>query len=133
MRTSNRYVNIKISKKPTNSSRTPVRSTFPNTAFAEMGRQMQCAAGISHWEFVSVSALCRLQSTGSSLLPVAVSAGSFARLCGLFKTQSAPLPAGSRASFSLRQVHSLFRLPAVWPISPISDTMPQFSCAMLCV
>ncbi len=67
--------------------------------FAETGPPEQCAAGISHWEFWSVSALCRLQSAGSSLLLAAVLAGSLARFGGLFKTQSAPLPVGFEYRF----------------------------------
>ncbi len=49
---------------------------FPNSAFAETGPRVQCAAGFPHWEFASVSALCRLQGAGPDLLPMMVLAGS---------------------------------------------------------
>ncbi len=52
---------------------------FPNSAFAETGPQVQCAAGFPHWEFVSILALCRLQGAGPDLLPMVVLAGSRAR------------------------------------------------------
>ncbi len=48
---------------------------FPNSAFAETGPRVQCAAGFPHWEFVSISAVCRLQGAGPDLLPMVVLAG----------------------------------------------------------
>ncbi len=52
---------------------------FPNSAFAETGPRVQCAAGFPHWEFSSVSALCMLQGAGPNLLPMVVLAGSWVR------------------------------------------------------
>ncbi len=104
-----------------------VRSTFPNTAFVETGPRGQCAAGIFHWGFWSVSAL------SSSLLLVAVLAGSLARFCGLFSTQSAPLPAGFEYRFL---AVSVFVVP-LWPngqaaLSGVNAaaffTVPRFVC-----
>ncbi len=50
---------------------------FPNSAFAETGPRLQCAARFPHWEFSSVLALCRLQGAGPDLLPMVVLAGSW--------------------------------------------------------
>ncbi len=104
-----------------------VGCTFPNTTFAETGLQEQCVAGISHSEFWSVSALCRLQSASSSLLPVAVLADSLARFCGPFSSQSAPLPEGFEYRF-LRYSVSLFRVGHTGNPSSLGLT-PQFSRA----
>ncbi len=52
---------------------------FPNSAFAETGPRVQCAAEFPHWEFSSILALCRLQGAGPDLLPMVVLAGSRVR------------------------------------------------------
>ncbi len=84
---------------------------FPNTAFAETGPREQCAVGVSLWEFWSISALCRLQSTGSSLLSVAVLASSLARFCGPFSYIIRSLMAGLYSSVC----GYVFLLPSIFP------------------
>ncbi len=86
---------ITLLHKLTNQSTDYVWSTFPNIAFMETGPREQCATGISHWNFVSILAFCRLQSASLSLLPVVVLVVLLARFYGPFSSQSALTSAGS--------------------------------------